>query len=330
MALLHGILDALRRKLLALVRGAGHGRIGVDEWFSAAEAQLRAFEVIRSPPWTALAWTLTALGDEPFLLFFVAVGYWAVCRRRFSMAAAMLVVSLLLNAWLKGWIQEPRPELSPLIEADGWSFPSGHAQAAAALWGGLAGTLRRRSAAIALWILAAGVALSRPYLGVHYVHDVAVGFALGALQVAVWAGLRRSLPASRSPSWPGWAGLLVVSTGAVFFAFDASVLDGSVRLLGAGTGLAVGVWAQERRPSEMPAGVLRRIAWVVVGTLGLLLLWKGLSMGYRRAGVHDWLALQYLRYLGAGFWISHGALVVAGRLLPEPSEPQASDVNPAT
>ena len=114
-------------------------------------------------------------------------------------ALAGLAVSVLKDA-----AGRPRPPLAdPGVQAlgslpDSASFPSGHsatAFAAAVAVGLLCPRLR-----VPLLALAALVALSRVYLGVHYWSDVAAGTALGVLigLATGWAALR----ARRSPRRP--------------------------------------------------------------------------------------------------------------------------------
>jgi undecaprenyl-diphosphatase len=108
-----------------------------------------------------------------------------------------LVGSTLMIVGLKGFLERPRPFGSRLVEAGGYSYPSGHSVSAAVLYVTLAlvgsrhfkGPAYRRmlvALAVATTLL---VASSRVYLGVHYPTDVASGTALGA----GWAVLLGSL-----------------------------------------------------------------------------------------------------------------------------------------
>jgi hypothetical protein len=62
-----------------------------------------------------------------------------------------------------------------------YSTPSGHAMCAAAFYGFLAIQLKKTSAKVGAVILILLIGLSRPYLGVHYVEDILLGWALGGL-----------------------------------------------------------------------------------------------------------------------------------------------------
>jgi undecaprenyl-diphosphatase len=65
-----------------------------------------------------------------------------------------------------------------------YSFPSGHTTTGFAAATVLAFALPRRRAALT-WTLAAAIALSRIYIGVHYPLDVAAGI-IGGIAVGVW------------------------------------------------------------------------------------------------------------------------------------------------
>lgn len=100
----------------------------------------------------------------------------------------------LANTGLKLLLSRPRPELS-LTLASGYSFPSGHAMGAAAVYLAIGLALARQWPGkrwVWLWgavalILAMG--LSRVALGVHFASDVLAGWLLGA-GWAVWLDQR--------------------------------------------------------------------------------------------------------------------------------------------
>ncbi|MEL6188962.1 MAG: phosphatase PAP2 family protein [Myxococcota bacterium] len=265
-------------------------------------------EAHRHPVLDVLFTGFTLLGVEAFLLFFVALGYWLGPRVVFARAAAMLIVAAFANTLLKGWFRIPRPDVSHVLEAAGWSLPSGHAQVAAALWGWLAVEWVRaggsRGPARGLWVLAILVSISRPYLGVHYPHDVVLGFLLGAMQVAVAAYLTAPLsePTLRARVLLV-APVLVLVVGVPLL--DASVLDTGVRLLGAGTGLA---WGLRYAPLDAaPLSMGRRVALGVLGVLGLLALWMGLKIVFVGVGLGASVLAAGFRYLAVGLWIGVGA-----------------------
>jgi len=118
-----------------------------------------------------------------------------VARRRFRWAAYLAITALggvLLNQTLKFHYVRQRPDLSAaVLDAMGYSFPSGHAMSATIILGALAYLAARsarewkhKSAALAaLATLALAIGTSRLYLGVHWASDVGAGFAAGLLWV---------------------------------------------------------------------------------------------------------------------------------------------------
>jgi membrane-associated phospholipid phosphatase len=115
----------------------------------------------------------------------------------------------LLALATKAGVERPRPSMTvpqadPLIGAGGWSFPSGHATTAFA--GAVALSYLWRRAAPLFFLLAAAIAFSRVYVGVHYPGDVLAGAALGSLVGLAWVAafrLPRRTAAGRPQSGAG-------------------------------------------------------------------------------------------------------------------------------
>lgn len=105
-----------------------------------------------------------------------------------------MAFSGIFNQILKMLYHRPRPTIQPLIEATGYSFPSGHSMASFTFYGLLAFffilKIRQPIARIGILLLATCtvlmVGVSRIYLGVHYPTDVAAGFTAGAATLVLF------------------------------------------------------------------------------------------------------------------------------------------------
>lgn len=123
----------------------------------------------------------------------------AFLRSRWGvLLAATLAVAVaeVASPAIKAVVDRPRPlgglaDPAPVIRVPGTpSFPSGHATTAFA--GATVLALAVPRAALPAYLLAAAVAYSRVYLGVHYPGDILAGAVLGcALGALAWAAVRR-------------------------------------------------------------------------------------------------------------------------------------------
>lgn len=126
-----------------------------------------------------------------FGVFALAWLYFRQASLRTFIAAGLAAVAAVGIAGLIGLVDYvPRPFVAehfvPLIQhsADS-SFPSDHLAALGALCGASWFCARRLSVAAA--VVAAAVAFARVYVGVHWITDVAAGFALGVITgAAIW------------------------------------------------------------------------------------------------------------------------------------------------
>ena len=122
-------------------------------------------------------------------------------------ALADLVADMLAYA-LREAIGRDRPPLRfsephPLVAVPhSGSFPSGHTATSFACAATLATYVSRRGAVV-LYLLAAAIAYSRVYVGVHYGLDVLAGAALGLLVARALRPLPAALQRSRRAPRPG-------------------------------------------------------------------------------------------------------------------------------
>lgn len=155
----------------------------------------RVVELLHShnPDWLPGAmYFITTLGSFPTMaVLSLGTVAWLWLRHRNLRAMGLLAIAslggMVLNAVLKLSLHRPRPLVDPLIDAQGFSLPSGHAMSALVFYGFLAYLLIRSSrrrltkaligCALASWIVLIGI--TRIYLRAHYFTDVVAGYAAG-------------------------------------------------------------------------------------------------------------------------------------------------------
>jgi len=166
------------------------------------DAWLRLMVSGRSAPVTAIAKFFNLLGLVYVTLpVRIAIAGWLALRRRWwhlAAFAAAVVLSEILIGTLKGAYDRARPPGS-LVATSGASFPSGHSIAASVTVVAAVIALVPPGRARVAWGAAAAVfsvlmALSRAYLGAHWLSDAAAGVLLGtscALLTAVVVNWRQ-------------------------------------------------------------------------------------------------------------------------------------------
>jgi undecaprenyl-diphosphatase len=128
-------------------------------------------------------------------------------RPRDGAAGALTIaIGALIVEILKRLTERMRPDfLDPVIQAVGYSFPSGHTTNATVAYGVLGvlvtrlpwPTAIRVAIDVVLGAIIFGVGMSRVWLGVHYPTDVLAGWLLGGAIVLTYAAL--TLPAPPEP-----------------------------------------------------------------------------------------------------------------------------------
>ncbi|URJ59580.1 phosphatase PAP2 family protein [Paenibacillus polymyxa] len=141
---------------------------------------------------------ITSFGSFSMSLI-IALGAATLCwvflrSKAYSFAILSSFTAMwVLNTLIKEILQRERPSLQHLVEAGGYSFPSGHAMISMGFYGmifaiwAIERKIRERSLFLpcvlgALLILLIG--LSRIYLGVHFPTDIVGGYIAGIIWLA--------------------------------------------------------------------------------------------------------------------------------------------------
>lgn len=199
---------------------------------------LEWFEMLRQPLLDIPVVAATLLGDPPVLLAAAALAILALGFRGYYAAAVHIAVAAalaLISVWLfKAGLSVNRPDqvLNPPVSG---AYPSGHTTGATVLVtmaaSFIAGENRKKQrwqTYVLLSLPLVPIALSRLYLGVHWLTDVLGGLLLGlAITGAVRASYSRY---DRVPVWPDaftWAAVcawLLFSAGYLISNWDIASL----------------------------------------------------------------------------------------------------------
>jgi undecaprenyl-diphosphatase len=188
------------------------GRAGEERLLASDVAILERVAGLRRGWITGGAFDVTALGSVVVVTLLVVtavVVLLALAARADALQVALAAVgSAAWVAVLKNVLGRGRPTAVPrLVEVTGFSFPSGHTLAAAAVYATIAIVVGRRlpagwarGALLAMTLILVGsVGASRVYLGVHYPSDVLAGVLFGL----AWAFLLNALRLWAAPPQAG-------------------------------------------------------------------------------------------------------------------------------
>jgi membrane-associated phospholipid phosphatase len=138
---------------------------------------------------------ISVFGTAYFYFFFTMLVYVAWDKRLAVRLYVLLLLTMALNDLLKIFIKNPRPFVAGGTYEKKWavspaeartlvleySTPSGHAMGSAAFFSYLFAFTRNRFLRVGIVLLIVLIGVSRPYLGVHYVEDVLLGWTIGLL-----------------------------------------------------------------------------------------------------------------------------------------------------
>lgn len=284
----------------------------------------------------------TLLGSEEFFLLVLPIVYWCVDADLGIRMGGILLITGGINDILKLAFHGPRPywvstHVKALSAETSFGLPSGHAQIATGLWGIVAAQIKRPWAwAVATFVIVM-IGTSRLYLGVHFLHDVLSGWAIGLL--VLWGFLRlwdstvswvKTKSGGQQVILALLVSILMLVSGTI--AFGAlrnwtippewisnslaagveelpnpvtlnSIITSAATLFGLLAGLA---WFTTRGGFEAGGPLGLRVLRFLIGLLGIAILWYGLGEIFPGDENLVSYSLRYLRYTLVGGWVSAG------------------------
>ena len=282
---------------------------------------LYLLEDIRNPILNFIFSFITLFGEETIFMAIGMIIFWCVDKFKGYYLLCVGFLGTVLNQFLKIVCQVPRPWIKDpnftIVEsareaASGYSFPSGHTQTSVGLYGGTARLTSNKTLRIVMIILAALVALSRMYLGVHTPADVLVSVLIATILIFVAYPLFKK--AEKSPKVMYsilFFFLVTIIAYTCFVVFNSANLSGTTveeaenyasalkngfTLLGCGVGILVVYavdlkWIKFETKAVWWAQVLK-----VVGGLALVLITKELLRSPLELLFNSHLIARSIRY----------------------------------
>ena len=125
---------------------------------------------------------LSIIGDYIiWMAILVALYLWK--GKEVAVSYALIIfLAIMLSLSLKSLFEVPRPEgVRFVIEAHGYSMPSGHTIRSFASAMFLHPLVNNGKSRLLIWMLASLIGLSRIFVGVHYPSDVLAGALIGCI-----------------------------------------------------------------------------------------------------------------------------------------------------
>ncbi len=308
----------------------------VTRWLQAAWPQLESFFQF-----------ISQLGIEEFYLAMLPLFYWSVDKRLGKHLAYVFLLGHGLNSLGKASFRGPRPfwmdSRVGLADEISYGVPSGHTEAATVFYSFLAYWFKRRWVTFLALFMIVAMGLSRIYLGVYFVHDVAAGLLVGWVALAfyfLWQRYQARTYAKRILGQRLLMALLVpfvlafiyavvrlivgeadtaVSWASFIPAAEMEALESMATAVGALLGLGIGINLERSRVRFQAGGaVWKRVLRYVVGIIVTVGLKEGLSFIFSFIFPADltWLviSLRIIRYAILLLWVGYYGPMVFVRL----------------
>ena len=281
---------------------------------------VKALQSLRNPIFDWFFYLVTQIGDQYVFIFIAVIMYWTMNKKYAHRFVFTFMISAIVNTAIKEMVQRTRPYLASndvfvkeSWKTSGYSFPSGHSQAAGVL-GYTAYDASRKLKKPWIWYIGIFimifVPLSRVYLGQHYLSDVVVGLLLAFFL----APLVFKLIDKMGDNEDIYTLMLVP-----FFLLSLFFVQNEIMFVAAGgfAGFAIGYYLEKKHVKyDVRSKPWIQVIKVVLGILVIFGIRLGLKaiLPYSIHAEHDPVLLDlifdFIRYFFIGVWAAYGAPLV--------------------
>jgi len=299
---------------------------------------LRVIEGIRSPFLDTVVGLITRLGEQTIAIVILCIIFWAINKRwayiiGISFFLSSLAVQGAKTVFRVGrpWILDPtlNPVPSALERATGYSFPSGHTQAAAALFWAIGTQMKNKVFFAICFAIPILVAFSRMYLGVHTVLDVAVSLGITFIIVQIVAYFQKEETQSRKKNIIFSVIIIVIAIKVIIIALmqyysgrsEFHNISDSLKASGAAIGFAIGMFI-EREYIKFPVkaqSIPAQIVKCIVGIGSVVTVQEVLRWNFEAGIIND-----MFRYFVLLIWITVVYPLAIRHFFPEKTEEQTT------
>ncbi len=266
--------------------------------------------------WDSFFSIITTIGNAEYYMITIPIFYWCYNKRFTFKFALFIIATTYVNSTIKAIANVPRPSADEVrvlaaYSAPGNAFPSGHTQGTLSFWGYMSLQVKKTWFTICSVILIFLVALSRMYLGLHYLTDIVGGIFFG-LVVLVLFNLYYERISKKIVVLSKRTKLLLSILVPPLFLLSKGH-DNSM-LVGFSMGLLVGYQLESEKIGFNPKGALwQHVAKVALG----IAVFFGLRVGLKAILVpiipFDMLA-DVIRYGIIGLWAAYFAPLLFRKL----------------
>lgn len=280
---------------------------------------VKIIQLLRNPFFDWFFYLVTQIGDQYFFIVLVAIMYWTINKKYAHKFVFAYMITAGINTGLKEIFQRLRPyyyqgvQTEPSWMTTGYSFPSGHSQAAGAI-GYMTYDVSKKLSKKWIWYIGIAilvlVPLSRVYLGQHFLSDVIVGVTLSfVLSIFIFKLVDKMGDQEH---------LYTLMLAPIFILVMFFVQNSDLFVAAGGfVGFAVGYYLEKEYVKyEVKTVFWQQILKVVIGLVIAIALKEGLKLILPYTIDEEFnpttrdLIFDFFRYLLIGVWAAVGAPLV--------------------